>query len=149
MKKLSIAIIAIIFSLNAYSQILHPVKWSYASKKISKTEAMVFIKATIDDGWHIYSQNVKDGGPVKTSFRFNESKSYELIGNTMEPEPITKFDNAFGISVSYFEKSVIFQQKIKLKAVHAIVKGTLNYMTCNDTKCLPPEDVVFNIAIRE
>ncbi len=137
-----------VMGIGAYAQIESPVKWSYAAKKLSNTEAVVFLKATIQDGWHIYSQDVKDGGPIKTSFTFLPSKEYSLVGKTSEPAPVTKYEDAFKMNVSYFEKSVIFQQKIKLKSPNAsAVKGKLEYMTCNDRKCLPPEDLDFSVPL--
>jgi thiol:disulfide interchange protein DsbD len=148
MKKLLFMAIAIFMGLGAKAQIESPVKWSYGAKKISSTEAVVFLRATIADGWHIYSQNVKDGGPIKTSFTFSPSKEYSLIGNTSEPTPLKKFESAFSMDVSYFEKSVTFQQKIKLKSANAsTVKGKLEYMNCNDRKCLPPEDLDFVVSL--
>ncbi|MGZ3873453.1 MAG: protein-disulfide reductase DsbD domain-containing protein [Mucilaginibacter sp.] len=148
MKKLIIAAAAMVFSIGAKAQIESPVKWSYAAKRISSTEAVVFLKATIDDKWHIYSLDVKDGGPIKTSFTFAPSKEYSLVGKPTQPKPVTKYESAFKMNVSYFEKSVIFQQKIKLKSPKAtVVKGQLEYMTCNDQKCLPPEDVDFSIPL--
>ncbi|EHQ26684.1 protein-disulfide reductase DsbD domain-containing protein [Mucilaginibacter paludis] len=144
-----IFVIATLLSFQKLSaQIETPVKWAYAAKKINDKEAVVFIKATIDGGWHIYSQNVKDGGPVKTSFTFPASKSYSLNGKTQEPVPVTHFEKSFGMDVSYFEKSVVFQQKIKLKSGKATVKGSLEYMTCNDHKCLPPSDLDFSIEVK-
>jgi hypothetical protein len=148
LSKIILAIILSALSFNAKSQILHPVKWSYAAKRINKTEAVVFIKATIDDGWHVYSQTVEDGGPVKTSFNFDGSAAYTLIGPTVEPAPITKYEKVFGMDVSYFTKSVIFQQKMRLKKTNVILTGTINYMTCNDRQCLPPEDVQFRVPIQ-
>jgi hypothetical protein len=130
------------------AQILRPVHWSYAAKKINANEAVVFIKATIDDGWHVYSQHVKEGGPVKTTFTFKPSDDYTLIGSTSEPTPITRNEKVFGMDVSFFEKSVIFQQKIKLKKGETVVNGTLEYMTCNDQKCLPPDDIDFSVPIK-
>ena len=148
MKKLLILITLMVMGIGAYAQIESPVKWSYAAKKLSNTEAVVFLKATIQDGWHIYSQDVKDGGPIKTSFTFLPSKEYSLVGKTSEPAPVTKYEDAFKMNVSYFEKSVIFQQKIKLKSPNAsAVKGKLEYMTCNDRKCLPPEDLDFSVPL--
>jgi len=137
-------------STGAYAQIESHVKWAYAAKRISSTEAVVFVRATIDAGWHIYSVNQKDGGPIKTSFTFTPSKDFTLAGKTEEPTPITKFEKTFGIDVTYFENSVTFQQKIKLKTPNAtVVKGQLEFMTCNDKKCLPPEDVDFSVAINK
>jgi DsbC/DsbD-like thiol-disulfide interchange protein len=148
MKKIALlAAFMVAGSFALHAQILTPVHWSYGSKKISKTEAIVFLKATIDDGWHVYSQHVKEGGPVKTTFTFDKSPDYTVIGNTVEPAPITRNEKVFGMDVSFFEKSVIFQQKVKLTKGKATVKGTLEYMTCNDQKCLPPEDIEFNIHV--
>jgi thiol:disulfide interchange protein DsbD len=148
MKKCLFLAAVLMISIGAYAQIEAPVKWSYGAKKISSTEAVIFLKATIEDGWHIYSQDVKDGGPIKTSFTFTPSSAYSLVGKTIEPTPTTKFEDAFKMNVSYFEKSVIFQQKIKLKSANAsVVKGKLEYMTCNNKKCLPPEDVDFSVPL--
>jgi thiol:disulfide interchange protein DsbD len=148
MKKCLFLVAVLLMSIGAYAQIEAPVKWSYGAKKISSTEAVIFLKATIQDGWHIYSQTVKDGGPIKTSFTFAPSSAYTLVGKTIEPTPATKYEKSFSMNVSYFEKSVIFQQKIKLKSPDAvIVKGQLEYMTCNDKKCLPPEDVDFSVPL--
>jgi hypothetical protein len=70
------------------------------------------IRDTIDSGWYIYSQTVSDGGPIKTSFTFKPAKSFSLVGKPIEPKPITKFEKTFDMNVSYFEKTVTFQQKI-------------------------------------
>src|ERR1700712_4260652 len=99
MKKLLLLISATFLVISAYAQIEAPVKWSYAAKKISPTEAVVFLKATIQDGWHIYSLNVKDGGPIKTSFTLTPSKEYSLVGKAVEPKPVTKFEKVFGMDV--------------------------------------------------
>ncbi|MDB5157296.1 MAG: sugar transporter [Mucilaginibacter sp.] len=149
MKKLFLATVTLIlFAIQTKAQILTPVTWSYAAKKTSATEAVVFIKAAIDEGWHVYSQFVKDGGPVKTTITFNPSKTYVLVGATIEPKPITRMEKVFNMEVGFFEHSVIFQQKIKLKAKQTTITGKLEYMTCNDQKCLPPDDIEFSIPVK-
>lgn len=81
MKKFSAIVTILIFSAFAVSaQIKTPVKWSYAAKKINTKEAVVLIKATIEKGWHIYSQHIKPGGPVPTTFTFTKSSDYTLSG---------------------------------------------------------------------
>lgn len=136
------------FSLSVHSQILKPVTWSYAAKKTGKAEAIVYIKATIQDKWHLYSQYIKDGGPVKTTFSFPVSKAYALDGKTIEPKAVTRYEDAFKMDVSFFEHTVIFQQKIKLTGSTAVVKGNVEFMTCNDQQCLPPEEVEFSIPVK-
>jgi hypothetical protein len=148
MKNLFLLAVGLLFSISASSQILKPVKWSYAAKKTSKTDAVVLIKATIDDGWHIYSQNMAEGGPVKTAFTFAPSKTYKVAGPVVEPKPITKFEKTFDMNVSYFEKSVVFQQKVKITGSNPVVKGSLEFMVCDDQQCLPPETVEFSIPVK-
>lgn len=148
MKKLLVLITILMISASAFAQIESPVKWAYGAKRISSTEAVIFIRATIDDGWHIYSAYQKDGGPVKTAFTFTPSRDYALVGKVSEPTPLTKFEKAFGIDVTYFENTVTFQQKVHLKTSGAaVIKGKLEYETCNDHKCLPPDDVDFSIPV--
>jgi hypothetical protein len=134
--------------LRAEAQILTPVHWSYSAKMVGAGEAEVFATATIDDGWHVYSQHIKDGGPVKTTFTFKPSPEYATDGATMEPKPIVRMESVFNMNVGFFEHSVVFRQKIKLKASQTTIKGTLEYMTCNDHQCLPPEDIDFSIPVK-
>lgn len=148
MKKVLLMMVALFFTVAAFAQIDAPVKWSYAAKKTSATEAVVFVKATIEPGWHIYSQFVKDGGPIATTFTFTPGKDYTLVGKTAEPKAITKYEDTFKMNVSYFENSVIFQQKVKLKGKETTVKGKVEFMTCNDRKCLPPEEVEFSVTVK-
>ena len=133
------------FKSNA--QLKKPVTWSYAGKKISATEAVIYIRATIDNGWHIYSSNQKDGGPKKTSFSFSGA-GFSLVGKVLEPKPIIKYENVFDMDVLYFEKNVVFSQKIRLLAKQLVVKGKVEFMACTDKECLPPDEISFSIPIK-
>lgn len=132
----------------AFAQIETPVKWSYVAKKLNDKEAVVFFKATIDKGWHIYSQDVEEGGPIATSFVFSKSTDYKPTGKTMEPKGITKHEKVFDMDVTYFENEVVFQQKVALAKSSTTVRGTLEYMVCNDSKCLPPEELNFAVVVK-
>ncbi|WP_431844509.1 protein-disulfide reductase DsbD N-terminal domain-containing protein [Pedobacter immunditicola] len=148
MKKVTLILAFFFISFGAFAQIENPVTWSYGQKKISKTEAIIYLKATIEDGWHIYSQNIKPGGPIKTSFTFAPSKDFVKVGKTIEPKPATKFEKVFNMDVSYFKNQVIFQQKVKLLKPTATIKGKLEYMVCDETKCLPPTEVEFTVQVK-
>ena len=148
MKKIVLLIVFSVIGKFADAQILQPVKWSYAAKRINAKEAVIYLKATIDQGWHIYSQNISDGGPTKTEFKFYPANTYALNGKTTEPKAIVHYDQMFKMNVGHFEKSVVFQQKILLKSKGKVtVKGKLGYGVCNDEKCLPPDEVEFNINV--
>ncbi|CDS93185.1 sugar transporter [Mucilaginibacter rubeus] len=148
MKRIILFVAFSLISAASFGQMLKPVKWSYASKRISDKEAVLFIKAKIDDGWHIYSQTVPENGPQPTIFSFTTSKSYQLNGKVLAAKPVVKHDETFNMDVGYYKNSVVFQQKIKLAENAPTVKGTLTYMVCNDLQCLPPEEVYFNIPVK-
>lgn len=149
MKKLSLLIVVLMLSVVANARIETPIRWAHGSKRISATETMVLLRARIQPGWHIYSQNVKEGGPIKTSFTFRPSKTYTLAGKTIEPTSKTKYEEGFKMNVGYFEKEVVFQQKIRIKSTSSTeVKGVLEYAVCNKIGCLPPEELAFNIPIK-
>jgi len=149
MNKLLIVFLLTFSPCVLHAQILKPVKWSYGAKRISSNEAVIFLKATINNGWHIYSQNVQDGGPTKTVFSFGRSKQYVTAGKTVEPKPISHFDKVFNMPVGYFEQQVIFQQRVKLKTTGAVtVKCKIEYGTCNDHQCLPPEDIIVSVPVK-
>lgn len=149
MKKITLVVSLLFFtSLGAFAQILDPISWSYSAKKTSATEATVYIKAILDQGWHLYSQTVKPGGPTATVFTFPKSKDYTLVGKTIEPKPIVKFEKVFNMSVAFFQDQAIFQQKVKLNKGAKTVKGKVEFGVCNDESCLPPSEVEFNIPIK-
>ncbi|WP_410222033.1 protein-disulfide reductase DsbD N-terminal domain-containing protein [Pedobacter sp.] len=149
MKKITLILTFVLLgTIGAFAQLENPVTWSYMAKKTGKNEATLFIKATVDDGWHLYSQNLKPGGPNKTIFTYSKSADYSLVGKTEEPTPITKFEKVFKMDVSYFEDQVIFKQKVKLNKGTTVVKGKVEYMVCNDHSCLPPAEVSFSIPVK-
>jgi hypothetical protein len=130
----------------AHAQLLDPVKWSYHSKKLKNNEAEIYIKASIASGWHIYAMQFNEA-PMSTSFRFTPSPSFALIGKVKEPKSVSKYDKNFKKNLYFFEKEVVFTQKIKLLKPKATVNGVLEFMACNDKSCLPAREVPFQIPI--
>ncbi|MBE9600296.1 protein-disulfide reductase DsbD domain-containing protein [Pedobacter sp. MC2016-24] len=149
MKKqlITLLVLPLLWAMHSKAQILKPVKWSYSAKKTSDSEATLLLKADIEESWHIYSAYQKDGGPLKTSFKFSPSKAYILVGKIAEPKPLAVFDKNFGIQVDYFEKTVTFQQKVKLTAKQTTIKGKLEFMACTKAQCLPPDEFNFSIPV--
>ncbi len=137
-----------LLSSGLYSQILEPVTWSFDTKKVSDDVVELQLKATMDKGWHLYSQDVPKGGPIATSFNFDESANYSLIGDTKEPKAIEEYDKNFEMVLKYFDNSVTFRQRIKVTSEEDFtIEGELEYMCCNDESCLPPDYVDFSFDI--
>lgn len=148
-KILLIALLLVLISGSSFAQILNPVKWTFSSKKINDTIAELYLKATLDKGWHLYSQDIPENGPVPTRFTFEKSKDYQLLGKVLEPKPVKEYDPNFDMQLKYFAKTTVFVQRIKMLSTKPFtVKGKLEFMCCNDKQCLPPSEVEysFNIA---
>lgn len=147
MKKIYL-FLALLVPFTLLGQIYDPVQWSFSAESLGDNEYNVVLKAQIEAGWHIYSQNLNGEGPIPTTFQFAEDSKYERIGDVMEGEAIVHYDNAFGIELNYFEKEAIFTQKVKVLGNEPVtVKGELEFMVCNDGMCLPPTQVEFDINI--
>ncbi|KAA5821876.1 thiol:disulfide interchange protein [Algibacter amylolyticus] len=132
------------------SQVLEPVKWSTSVEKIADTEYVLISKATIDSGWHLYSQNVPQDGPIPTTFTFNDSEGQiQLIGNTSEGKGHTVNDPVFEMTIKFFENTAIFKQKINVKGDVSIVQAFVEFMVCDDARCLPPTEVDLEFKLSE
>ena len=138
------------YSLGIFSQIEDPLKWATSVEKTSETEFVLVSTATIDDGWHLYAQDVPEDGPIATSFTFENAKNdYSLKGNTTEQEGITIDDPVFEMNIKFFENTAVFKQKIQTKSDLNFIKGVVEFMVCDDTKCLPPTEIELFFNLKE
>lgn len=149
MKKIlfSLLFIAIAGAMAVQAQIQEPVKFKSEWKNVSATEAEIVFTATIDQGWHVYSTDLGDGGPISATFNIDKISGAELAGK-LRPvgKEISGYDAMFEMNVRYFEHSVQFIQKLKLTGGAYQVEGFLEYGACNDENCLPPTQVEFNYS---
>lgn len=147
MKKIIIAFVLLI-SFNSFSQIVKPIKWKTSVVKTSDTEAELTATAIIKGNWHLYSQSVPKGGPVPTTFTYKSDGNYLKKGNTKEDVGTTINDKMFKMRIKYFSKKATFKQRIKLKTNKPFkVNAVVEYMVCDDTRCLPPTEayLVFEV----
>jgi hypothetical protein len=134
----------------ASAQNLNPVSWTYSAKKLNDKQYELYMTATIQPGWHLYSQNQPaDAIAIPTSFSFNKNPLVKLEGKVKEVGKLEKYkDKTLDVSANQYSNKVVFVQKIQLvgKAKTAVT-GKLEYQTCDDEKCLPPKTVNFSIAL--
>ena len=148
MKKVILAFV-LLLNLTSFSQILEPVKWSTSVEKISETEYNLISTATIDSGWHLYSQDVPEDGPIPTTFTYDdEAGAFKIVGNTSEEKGHTIDDPVFEMKIKFFEKSARFVQKITVAGDKTKVNAFVEFMVCDDARCLPPTevDLVFDLS---
>lgn len=137
-----------IVGIFANAQLYDPVSWSFSAEDIKGKEATLVFTANIEPGWHVYSQFIEEGGPIPTSFTIENGKGFTLKGSVIEsPKAISAFDPNFNMQIAWHKTKVRFSQKILLSEPVVQVKGMLEFMVCNDTNCLPPEEVPFTIRV--
>ncbi len=136
-----------VLPFSATAQILEPVKWSFSKEKISESEYDLIFTADIDPKWYLYSQDIEMSPPA-TMFLFEETEGYERIGGVVESNAIEKFDPNFDMVLKLFERQAIFTQRVALtQAGPVVVKGEVEFMSCDDTRCIPPDYAEFAFTL--
>ncbi len=149
MKKLLIIFAALLLlSSNHMAQVLDPVDWKFSVERVNEKEAVLVFKAVIENKWHLYSQDLPGGGPIPTSFSFDESSGYKRMGEVVEiTEAEVKYDASFDLDLKMFSDEAEFRQKIELTGNEPVeITGFIEYMCCDDERCLPPTEEDFSFA---
>lgn len=147
MKKIWFSLIISFLAFAVHAQIQEPVKFKTEWKNVSATEVEVVFTATIDPGWHVYSTDLGDGGPISATFNTDKLVGAELSGKLRpEGKEVSSFDKLFEMNVRYFEHTAQFVQKLRLTGGDYQVTGYLEYGACNDENCLPPTQVEFSFS---
>ena len=149
MKKKAILgfLLMVVGCLSAMAQMQDPVHFKTEWKKISATEAEIVFTATIDNGWHVYSTDLGDGGPTSATIEFETMTGAQAQGKlTPGAGEIKKMDPIFEMEVKFFEGTAKFSHKIKLTGGEYKVAGYLQYGACNDENCMPPTSVDFSFS---
>ena len=146
MKKLFSTLMLVLVALTVQAQILQPVKWKIQLNDSGSAEKEIVFTATADKGWHLYDQDLPEGGPVSTSFTFETLKGAELIGKpTSSVKPTTVYDELFAMNLRWYPGTVSFTQKFKVTDPAKFkAEGEVEFMACNDETCLPPDRVSFS-----
>ena len=133
--------------LPVFAQIQEPVKFKTEWITISDTEAEIVFTGEVEEGWHIYSTDLPEGGPISATFNVDKIEGAEVVGKLMpRGTEIDKMDPIFQMQVRYFAGTATFVQKIKIVDENYNVTGYLEYGACNDENCLPPTSVDFSFS---
>lgn len=143
-------------ALSLSAQIYDPIKWSFEHNKLSDSAGEIVLKATIDEGWHLYGTQLPEDGPIATSFVFEQLQDIALDGELVVPGGLVRqYDPNFAMELNWYEKEAVFVQKVKYTGEAPALAGYVNFMACNDETCLPPDEVPFsfgelkNVAVSE
>jgi thiol:disulfide interchange protein DsbD len=151
MKRTIIYLLVVITGAISANAQLNPVTWTFTSKKIAEKTYEIHLTATMQSGWHLFSQvQPEDAVANPTEFKINSNPLVTLNGKIKEIGNMEKFHDAkLDISANQYAKKVDFVQLVKLKnQVKTSITGSVEYQTCDDKKCLPPKTITFSIAVK-
>jgi hypothetical protein len=149
MKKFSLLLVILVSTFTLSAQSSKQVKWAFSSKKIADKTYEVHMTATINGNFHMYAQNVGVEGPLPTAFVFTKNPLLQLDGKVKEiGKLVKKYESTWSGNVNYYEKSVNFVQKVKVRgSAKTNLAGKVEFMVCDDSRCLPPGEVEFSVNI--
>ncbi len=152
--RLIVFITTIFFSFCLFAQ--NPIKWNISSISVEEGIYELVIKAELENKWHLYSQFLEENegydplnSPFSTYITYELGSNFDTIGNTKEIGVETHYDPVWESEISFFSNKATFTQLIKLKNKDSsLLNGNINFMICNETQCLPPEDYSFSIDLK-
>ena len=149
MKVILLSLLVLVSGAATFAQSNKEVKWSFSAKKIADKVYEVHLTALVNGDFHIYAQNVGVEGPIPTSFTFTKNPLLLLDGKVKEVgKVVKKNEEVWGGVVNYYERSVDFVQTVKVKgSAKTNLAGKVEYMVCDNEKCLPPAETTFSVAI--
>jgi thiol:disulfide interchange protein len=135
--------------MQAGGQVLDPVDWKFSQEKTGPNEFTLTFRAEIENKWHLYSQHLPGGGPIPTSFSFDASDDYRLLGGVEEiSRAEVKYDPSFAMDLKMFTGEAVFRQRVEaLTDGGFTLAGSLEYMCCDDERCLPPREEEFSFTL--
>ncbi len=150
MRKCATLTVATLLTTICFAQLKDPLQWNFTSRKIDTTTLEIHLTASIENGWHIYSQHIEEGGPFPTIVSFANNPFILIRGKVREEGLLEKhYDTLFKIIVSWFSDKIDFVQLVELKAkVITNISGSVEFMASNDHECLPPVSEEFSIPIQ-
>lgn len=143
-----IFVLVVLVSVSVSSQILEPVEWKFSSEQVSEGEYELKFTAVIDPGWYIYGTDLAPGGPIPTAITFFDIEGYELVGDLRYPAAEVKFDPNFDMDIPMYSGQVSFRQTVRALSDRQIkINGEVQFMSCDDQRCLPPDYIDFSFVL--
>ncbi|OYW17989.1 MAG: hypothetical protein B7Z54_07005 [Sphingobacteriales bacterium 12-47-4] len=141
----------LLFSVAACSvKAQNPVNWTYSAKKTADNTFEVKLTATIDAGWHLYSQTQPaDAIAIPTEIIFTKNPLLSFEGKIKEVGNLEKYhDKTLDVSANQYSRKVEFVQVVKVKGKgRTNASGTIEFQTCTDERCLPAKKINFSVTL--
>lgn len=138
--------IAAMFAVTAVSA--QNVSWKSTVEHLDGDMYRIVLEASIPAPYHMYDMGPYEGGPNATTITFTAGAGATLEGGVEQlSTPERHYDKTFEMEIGTFAGKALFAQRVKLAAEKAAVTAQLEWMICDDTSCMPPEDTEMTIDL--
>lgn len=124
------------------------VTWKSSVEPLGGDAYRIVLEAAIPAGYHMYDMGPYEGGPTATTIVLTPGEGVQLDGPV---EQLTKahtyYDELFGMQIGTLSGKPRFAQKVHLATAKGTVTAQLEWMICNDSSCMPPDDTELTIEI--
>lgn len=145
--RLSLLVLTLLCAvLPGLSQILNPVSWTTSLEMKGDDRGEVVMTATIEPGWHMYTNNIPDDGPTALSIDFSTLKGVKLDGTfKADQKAHQQHDDMFDMELSWWTGKVTLRQAFIATEPQFEIGGTIVCGACNDQNCIPPYRESFSL----
>lgn len=140
----AVSALALAMSGAVFAQRLDPIQWTLTSDAASApagASVTLHLKATFQEGWHLYSLTTPKGGPIPTTAALSGNPAV-ASARIYQPPPVRKFDGNFNLDTETFEKEVdlpvVATLSRDVKPGPLDLTASVRYQACNERQCLPP-----------
>lgn len=151
-KRAALAATLLLAPATGMAQKLDPVQWEIVEppdKVAPGSDLTLRLRATLQDGWHIYSLTTPPP-PIATTVRLDSNPAFEKT-DVYQPPPERKFDPNFGSEVEWFNSKVDFLVNAKVRKDAAAgpleLKINVRYQSCDARQCLPPRKKTVSVSV--
>ena len=124
------------------------VTWKSSVEPLGGDAYRIVLEAAIPAGYHMYDMGPYEGGPTATTIVLTPGEGVQLDGSV---EQLTKahtyYDELFGMQIGTLSGKPRFAQKVHLATAKGTVTAQLEWMICNDSSCMPPDETELTIEI--
>lgn len=122
------------------------VSWDTEWEELGDAQYKLIFNASIEEGWHIFSQYSPEGGSQPAFFEFIETEAYQRIGPVIEPTPEAYYNDVFEVTEQIFTEKVRFEQVVEVYDLTKPIEITLYYQVCKELCISASEDFIFQIG---
>ena len=144
-KRFAATAAALLLALCVLAQPTATVQWSDSTAAVGDGVYEITFTGRILDGWHTYDLH---SGFSSTVIAFEPSEGVELVGDPFEKVAAERrFDEIFGEEIGEYEGEIVLGQRVRLTAAEGVLRGNINWRSCQGDNCNMPEDWPFEIRL--